>query len=104
MSQTRLVAERLRECSELQDTITATPPGGADRDHGRSTRRQPGRGADLPGGPGDRRDRVTYPTDLAVGRSPNVVVTGAEGPDLLADRRTGAGDGRGQSGHAATAR
>ena len=64
-----LVAERLRECTELQDAITAGRREaliGADR---RGAGRRTGRGADLPGGPGDRRDRHACPTTSRWDRS-----------------------------------
>jgi ribosomal protein S12 methylthiotransferase len=85
-----LVAERLRECTELQDGITATrrdlligttvevlvdAPG-----EGRTYREAP----EIDG-------IVSLPADLAVGSFVDVVVTGADGPDLIAEPAPGAG-------------
>jgi ribosomal protein S12 methylthiotransferase len=86
----QLVAERLRECTELQDAITATrrekligstvevlvdAPG-----EGRSYREAP----EIDG-------IIALPSELAVGSFVDVLVTGADGPDLMAapagDRR-----------------
>ena len=43
-----LVAERLRECTEVQDAITGVPPRRAPRDQGGSSGGLPGRGPELP--------------------------------------------------------
>jgi ribosomal protein S12 methylthiotransferase len=79
-----LVAERVGECSELQDAITAH-------------RRDALVGAivevlvDAPGVGRTYREApeidgiVTVPEDLPVGSFADVVVTGADGPDLVAD-------------------
>ncbi len=86
-----LVAERLRECSELQDAVTARH---RDALIGRELEV-------LVDGPGVARGVreapeidgiVAVPTDLDPGSFVTVRVVGAEGPDLLAepvDRRTG---------------
>jgi ribosomal protein S12 methylthiotransferase len=78
-----LVAERLAECGELQDRITAV-------------RREASIGAtwevlvDAPGEARSYREApeidgiVTVPEDLEVGRFHQVVVTDADGPDLVA--------------------
>jgi ribosomal protein S12 methylthiotransferase len=90
-----LVAERLRECTELQDAITAR-------------RREDLIGAtvevliDAPGEGRTYREApeidgiVSLPDDLAVGSFVDVVVTGADGPDLVAELvpRTGPAAGR----------
>jgi ribosomal protein S12 methylthiotransferase len=85
-----LVAERLRECGELQDAITA-----ARRDEligatvevlvdapgiGRTYREAP----EIDG-------IVSLPGDLAPGTFVEVVVTGADGPDLIAEPVDGPG-------------
>ncbi len=84
-----LVAERLRECTELQDAITAR-------------RRDELLGAtvevlvDAPGEGRTYREApeidgiVSVPGDLPVGSFAEVVVTGADGPDLLAEVVPGA--------------
>jgi ribosomal protein S12 methylthiotransferase len=84
-----LVAERLRECTELQDSITASrrdlligstvevlvdAPG-----EGRTYREAP----EIDG-------IVSLPSDLPVGAFVKVTVTGADGPDLVAGPLTGA--------------
>jgi ribosomal protein S12 methylthiotransferase len=79
-----LVAERLRECTELQDGITA-----ARRDQ------LPGSTVEvLVDAPGEGRTYreapeidgiVNLPEDLAVGSFAEVVITGADGPDLFAE-------------------
>jgi ribosomal protein S12 methylthiotransferase len=78
-----LALERLRECSELQDSVTArrrrelvgsTISVLVDRPRvGRSFREAP----EIDG-------VVNLPADLAAGQIIDVVVTGAEGPDLIA--------------------
>ena len=82
--------ERLRECAELQDAITAAAaglPGRATARRSSSTR---------PGGAArsTRRPRstalCTCPTTWRSASLVDVVITGAEGPDLYAVR---AGDG-----------
>jgi ribosomal protein S12 methylthiotransferase len=85
-----LVAERLRECTELQDGITAR-------------RRDELLGAtvevlvDAPGEGRTYREApeidgiVSVPADLPVGSFAEVVVTGADGPDLVAESAPRAG-------------
>ena len=85
-----LALERLRECAELQDAITA-----AKRDALIGVTRQvlvdaPGRGRTVHEAP--EIDGIVYvPTELPVGSLVDVTITGAEGPDLhavaAADRR-----------------
>jgi ribosomal protein S12 methylthiotransferase len=78
-----LALERLRECAELQDAITA-----AKRDALIGASRQvlvdaPGRGRTVHEAP--EIDGIVYlPTELAVGSLVDVTITGAEGPDLHA--------------------
>ena len=76
-----LALERLRECAELQDAITA-----AKRDRLIGEVRQvlvdaPGRGRTVHEAP-EIDGIVHLPADLAVGSLVDVVITGAEGPDL----------------------
>ncbi len=78
-----LALERLRECAELQDAITA-----AARDALVGQTRQvlvdaPGRGRTVHEAP-EIDGIVHLPADLAVGRLVDVALTGAEGPDLHA--------------------
>jgi ribosomal protein S12 methylthiotransferase len=85
-----LVTERLRECTELQDAITAR-------------RREELLGAtvevlvDAPGEGRTYREApeidgiVSLPVDLPIGSFAEVVVTGADGPDLIAEPASGAG-------------
>jgi ribosomal protein S12 methylthiotransferase len=78
-----LMVERLRECTELQDTITATRREGLigatvevlvdRRGEGRTYREAP----EIDG-------IVSLPDDAPVGAFVDVVVTGADGPDLVA--------------------
>ncbi len=78
-----LALERLRECAELQDAITANK-----RDALIGATRQvlvdaPGRGRTVHEAP--EIDGIVYlPTDLRVGSLVDVTITGAEGPDLHA--------------------
>jgi ribosomal protein S12 methylthiotransferase len=78
-----LAMERLRECSELQDTVTA-----ARRDLLIGQERQvlvdtPGRGRTVHDAP--EIDGVVHlPADTVAGDLITVVITGAEGPDLTA--------------------
>ncbi len=84
------MAERIRECTELQDSITASrrdeligvtvtvlvdAPG-----EGRTYREAP----EIDG-------IVMLPDDLVPGSFVEVVVTGADGPDLIAEPAPGAG-------------
>ena len=79
-----LVAERLRECTELQDAITARR-----RDELIGTRVQvlvdaPGEGRTYREAP-EIDGIVVLPDHLAVGSFVDVIVTGADGPDLVAE-------------------
>jgi ribosomal protein S12 methylthiotransferase len=78
-----LALERLRECAEMQDAITA-----AKRDALIGASRQvlvdaPGRGRTVHEAP-EIDGIVSLPFDLAVGSLVDVTITGAEGPDLSA--------------------
>ena len=78
-----LALERLRECAELQDAITA-----ARRDALIGATREvlvdaPGQGRTVHEAP-EIDGIVNLPTDLAVGSLLDVTITGAEGPDLYA--------------------
>jgi ribosomal protein S12 methylthiotransferase len=78
-----LALERLRECAELQDAITA-----AKRDALIGLTRQvlvdaPGQGRTVHEAP-EIDGIVNVPIDLAVGSLVDVTITGAEGPDLYA--------------------
>ena len=80
-----LALERLRECAELQDDITATK-----RDSLIGATRQvlvdaPGQGRTVHEAP-EIDGIVHVPDDLAVGSLVDVTITGAEGPDLYAVR------------------
>jgi ribosomal protein S12 methylthiotransferase len=80
-----LALERLRECAELQDAITA-----AKRDTLIGVTRQvlvdaPGQGRTVHEAP-EIDGIVHLPDDLAVGSLVDVSITGAEGPDLFAVR------------------
>ncbi len=101
-----LALERLRECAELQDTITADR-----RDELVGQVRcvlvdSPGRGRTVHEAP--EIDGVVHlPDDLAPGRLVDVLVTAAEGPDLFAapvDRLGPAGVHDGRRGLAGAAR
>ncbi len=83
-----LVAERLRECTELQDAITARR-----RDELLGTTVEvlidvPGEGRTYREAP-EIDGIVSVPGDLPVGSFAEVVVTGADGPDLLAETVSG---------------
>ena len=85
-----LVAERLRECTELQDGITAQR-----RDELLGTTVEvlvdsPGEGRTYREAP-EIDGIVSVPLDLPVGSFAEVVVTGAAGPDLVAETLPGAG-------------
>ncbi len=85
-----LVAERLRECTELQDGITAQR-----RDELLGTTVEvlvdaPGEGRTYREAP-EIDGIVSVPLDLPVGSFAEVVVTGADGPDLVAEPLPGAG-------------
>jgi len=81
----KLALERLRECAELQDGITA-----AKRDLLVGERRQvlvdaPGRGRTVHEAP-EIDGIVHVPDDAVAGELLNVVITAAVGPDLYAER------------------
>jgi ribosomal protein S12 methylthiotransferase len=83
-----LVGERLRECTELQDGITA-----ARRDLLIGTTVEvlvdtPGEGRTYREAP-EIDGIVSLPGDLPAGSFVDVVVTGADGPDLVAEPATG---------------
>ncbi len=87
-----LVTERLRECTELQDGITA-----ARRDLLIGTTVEvlvdtPGEGRTYREAP-EIDGIVSLPVDLPVGSFVDVVVTGADGPDLVAEPASGAAPG-----------
>ena len=82
-----LALQRLRECAELQDDITA-----ARRDALIGVTRQvlvdaPGQGRTVHEAP-EIDGIVHLPPDLTVGSLVEVTITGAEGPDLYAVRAT----------------
>jgi ribosomal protein S12 methylthiotransferase len=84
-----LVSERLRECTELQDAITA---GRRDLLIGTTVEvlvDAPGEGRTYREAP-EIDGIVSVPADLAVGSFVAVVVTGADGPDLIAESLPGA--------------
>ena len=79
-----LVAERIDECSELQDTITATK---RDTLVGATVEvlvDAPGQGRTVREAP-EIDGIVQVPRDLAVGAFAEVTVVGADGPDLVAE-------------------
>ncbi len=85
-----LVAERLRECTELQDSITA---GRRDELLGATVEvlvDAPGEGRTYREAP-EIDGIVSLPAALPVGSFVEVVVTGADGPDLMAEPAPGAG-------------
>jgi ribosomal protein S12 methylthiotransferase len=89
-----LVAERMRECTELQDAITA-----ARREDLIGTTVEvlvdsPGEGRTYREAP-EIDGIVSLPVALAVGTFCQVVITGADGPDLVADLPSGPTDGPG---------
>ena len=89
-----LMAERIRECAELQDAITA---GRRDDLIGTTVEvlvDAPGEGRTYREAP-EIDGIVTVPDDLAVGSFAHLVVTGSDGPDLIAGHPDGVGpDGR----------
>ena len=83
-----LVAERLRECTELQDGITAAR---RDRLSGATVEvlvDAPGEGRTYREAP-EIDGIVNLPADLAVGSFAEVLITGADGPDLFAEPASG---------------
>jgi ribosomal protein S12 methylthiotransferase len=76
-----LALERLRECAELQDAITAARRDRLIGEVRRVLVDAPGRGRTVHEAP--EIDGVVHlPADLEVGSLVDVVITGAEGPDL----------------------
>jgi len=76
-----LALERLRECSELQDAITAARRDRFIGEEHRVLVDAPGRGRTVHEAP-EIDGVVRLPADLRVGSLVDVVITGAEGPDL----------------------
>jgi ribosomal protein S12 methylthiotransferase len=78
-----LALERLRECAELQDAITAAKRDALIGSVRRVLVDAPGRGRTVHEAP--EIDGIVYlPEDLLVGSLVDVTITGAEGPDLHA--------------------
>jgi ribosomal protein S12 methylthiotransferase len=78
-----LALERLRECAELQDAITAASCDALVGQTRQVLVDAPGRGRTVHEAP-EIDGIVHLPVDLAVGRLVDVTLTGAEGPDLHA--------------------
>jgi len=78
-----LVAERLRECVELQDPITARRRDDLIGERVEVLVDAPGEGRTFREAP-EIDGIVAVPGDLAVGSVVELVVTGADGPDLVA--------------------
>ncbi len=78
-----LALERLRECTELQDVITAAKRDGLVGERRTVLVDTPGRGRTVHEAP-EIDGIVQVPTDLGVGRLVEMRITGAEGPDLTA--------------------
>ena len=78
-----LALERLRECAELQDVITAAKRDGLVGERRTVLVDAPGRGRTVHEAP-EIDGIVQVPTDLGVGRLVEMRITGAEGPDLTA--------------------
>ena len=76
-----LALERLRECAELQDAITAAKRDRLIGEVRRVLVDAPGRGRTVHEAP-EIDGIVHLPADLPVGSLVDVVITGAEGPDL----------------------
>ncbi len=76
-----LALERLRECTELQDAITAARRDRRIGEQHRVVVDAPGRGRTVHEAP-EIDGVVRLPADLPVGSLVDVVITGAEGPDL----------------------
>ena len=79
-----LVAERLRECTELQDAITARRRDELIGDRVEVLVDAPGEGRTYREAP-EIDGIVVVPDHLAVGSFVDVIVTGADGPDLIAE-------------------
>ena len=80
-----LALERLRECAELQDGITAARRDALVGAHRQVLGDAPGRGRTVHEAP-EIDGIVHLPVDTAAGDLLNVVVTSAVGPDLYAER------------------
>ena len=76
-----LALERLRECAELQDAITAAKRDRLIGEVRRALVDAPGRGRTVHEAP-EIDGIVHLPADLPVGGLVDLVITGAEGPDL----------------------
>jgi ribosomal protein S12 methylthiotransferase len=85
-----LVAERLRECSELQDTITARRRESLIGSTMEVLVDTPGEGRTCREAP-EIDGIVHLPDRVPAGSFVDVVVTGADGPDLIAELDDGAG-------------
>jgi ribosomal protein S12 methylthiotransferase len=85
-----LVAERLRECSELQDTITARRRESLIGSTVEVLVDTPGEGRTCREAP-EIDGIVHLPDRVPAGSFVDVVVTGADGPDLIAELDDGAG-------------
>jgi ribosomal protein S12 methylthiotransferase len=99
---TELVGERLRECSERQDAITARR-----RDELIGTTVEvlvdaPGQGRTYREAP-EIDGVVTLPLDQPVGSFVTALVTGADGPDLMADPVEASGPDAGRGARLPTA-
>ena len=80
-----LALERLRECSETQDAITAAKRAGLVQERISVLVDEPGRSRSHREAP-EIDGIVHVPEDLPVGRICEMTVTGAAGPDLWAER------------------
>jgi ribosomal protein S12 methylthiotransferase len=91
----QLMAERLRECAELQDSITARRREGLIGAAVEVLIDAPGEGRTYREAP-EIDGIVSLPDDLPVGSFVDVVITGADGPDLVAElgHRSGPAAGR----------
>ncbi len=78
-----LALERLRECTELQDAVTAAKRDGLIGKRRTVLVDAPGRGRTVHEAP-EIDGIVHVPTDLRVGSLVDMRITGAEGPDLTA--------------------
>jgi ribosomal protein S12 methylthiotransferase len=83
-----LVAERIRECSELQDAITAARRDRLIGERVKVLVTAPGEGRTYREAP-QIDGIVKVPDDLPLGAFADLVVTGAAGPDLEAERPAG---------------
>ncbi len=92
-----LVAERLAECVEIQDPITAARRDASIGDVIEVLVDAPGEGRSYREAP-EIDGVVVVPSDLAVGTVLDMVVTGADGPDLVAVPVQGPGGGSDRRG------